>query len=263
MKATDPKIRGSWNLHVNLPSDLDFFIFFSSMSGIIGAAGQANYNAGNTYQDTLAAHRLAKGQKASSLNLTVMEDQGYVASLGDNAVFNPQLKRLRALSMPDLFTILEYHCDPNLGIEQIQSQVLTGLKFPREHGELGCPEFMSRPMYSHIHQIESGHASATTGDTRRQVQSDLTTLVSNKSLDEAGPIVTLAIQGALARVLSRPVDEIDVGMPMHAHGVDSLVAVELRNWFSRALKMDVTMFDILGGTIELLSETVTKNLYDA
>lgn len=260
--ATDPKIRGSWNLHVNLPVDVDFFLLLSSMAGIIGAAGQANYNAGNTYQDALAAHRLANRQKAISINLTIIEDQGYVASLGENATFNPQLKRLRAMSMAELFTILEYSCDPNLDIEQMQSQILTGIRLPGEYGESGAPDFMHRSMYSHLFQVESGHGPAATSDAPAQIQSDLTTLVSTMSSDEAGPIIALAIRSALARILSRPVDEIDVGIPMHAHGVDSLVAVELRNWFSKSLKMDVKIFDILGGTVELLSVSVTKALYE-
>ena len=33
---------------------------------------------------------------------------------------------------------------------------------------------------------------------------------------------------------------------MHAYGVDSLVAVELRNWFSQVLEADVAVFEILG-----------------
>lgn len=262
IEATDPKIRGSWNLHVNLPVDLDFFILLSSMAGILGAAGQANYNAGNTYQDSLAAYRLANGQKAISINLTIIEGEGYVASLGDNATFNPQLKRLRALSMAELFTILEYCCELNLDIEQMQSQILTGIKLPGKYGESDVPEFMNRSMYSHLFQIESGHGPAVTSDAPVQVQSDLTTLVSTMSSDEAGPVIALAIQSAMARILSRPVDEIDVGIPMHAHGVDSLVAVELRNWFSKSLKMDVKIFDILGGSVELLSASVTKALYE-
>jgi hypothetical protein len=35
---------------------------------------------------------------------------------------------------------------------------------------------------------------------------------------------------------------------MHAYGVDSLVAVELRNWFSQAVDADVPIFEILGDT---------------
>ena len=47
---------------------------------------------------------------------------------------------------------------------------------------------------------------------------------------------------------------------MHTYGVDSLVAVELRNWFSRSLKLDVAIFDIVGGSIDALTATVVGKL---
>jgi acyl transferase domain-containing protein/NADPH:quinone reductase-like Zn-dependent oxidoreductase len=63
--GTLPKINGTWNLHKSLPADLDFFIMLSSVSGVIGNGGQANYNAGNIFQDYLAHHRHALGTPAS------------------------------------------------------------------------------------------------------------------------------------------------------------------------------------------------------
>lgn len=40
--STDPKVRGTWNLHSLRPNGLDFFILFSSIVGIIGGPGQGN-----------------------------------------------------------------------------------------------------------------------------------------------------------------------------------------------------------------------------
>jgi len=44
--AIRPKVQGSWNLHENLPKNLDFFVLLSSSAGIAGSRGQANYAAG-------------------------------------------------------------------------------------------------------------------------------------------------------------------------------------------------------------------------
>lgn len=44
-----PKIDGTWNLHEQLPRDLDFFILFSSIAGVVGSQAQANYAAGNPF----------------------------------------------------------------------------------------------------------------------------------------------------------------------------------------------------------------------
>lgn len=63
-----PKVHATRNLHEYFGPErpLDFFIICSSISGITGNPGQAQYCAGNTYQDTLAHYRCSKGLKVST-----------------------------------------------------------------------------------------------------------------------------------------------------------------------------------------------------
>lgn len=84
--ATRPKIQGSWNLHNLMPKDLEFFIMLSSVTAIIGNRGQANYCAGNTFQDALAHYRVASNLPAVSIDLGAVREIGWVAENKDYSV---------------------------------------------------------------------------------------------------------------------------------------------------------------------------------
>ena len=262
--ATKPKIQGSWNLHMQLPCDLDFFILLSSISGIIGSGGQSNYAAGNTYQDALAHCRHARGEKAVALDLSAMGEEGFLRNNSDLMKQFLGIKQVIPMSQRELFAILDYYCNPALALEDCPSQVILGLELPADVRQRGLEEasWMSQPMFVHLRELQSTVAGGGNGKSDTAANLDINLLLKNaSSAAEAGPVVANGVRDRLAKILSRAPDEISISQPVHVYGVDSLLAVELRNWFLKTLKVDVAIFEILGGsTIQALGFAVAEKL---
>ena len=74
------KVQGNWNLHHAVSGrPLNFFVVFSSIVGICGNHGQANYAAANTFLDSFTRYRRRLGLPSATLALGAVEDCGMIS----------------------------------------------------------------------------------------------------------------------------------------------------------------------------------------
>ncbi|KAL9016615.1 MAG: hypothetical protein Q9180_008791 [Flavoplaca navasiana] len=147
------------------------------------------------------------------------------------------------------------------------AQTITGLRL--QSGK-PAPLWSSDPKFAHIlaaHAAITGGANdvSNTAHTTRHLLKHATTLTS------AIHIVGEAVSQRLSSLLMISADDIDVSKPVVAYGLDSLVAVELRNWITSGLEANVPLIELmnspsiehLAGKIVGKSRIVEKGLVDA
>lgn len=78
-KVTKPKVEGSINLDKIFQDKLlDFFIYFSSVTSIVGTPGQASYSAANLFMTSLAEKQRRRGTPSAVINIGPVVGAGYI-----------------------------------------------------------------------------------------------------------------------------------------------------------------------------------------
>jgi aryl carrier-like protein len=227
--------------------DLDFFIMLSSAAGIVGNSSQGNYAAGGAFQDAFAHYRTAKCLPAVTLDLGSIDDVGFVAENQDY-VANLERWGYLTISQGEYFSMIKQAIlQPKRS--QAGCQVITGLGTQGmiEAGGDTSPDEV--PFWFHdakfSHLLQMGRKHAKEADAERGLRL-IEAIPAAESLSEVTHVVCDAIIGKMAKMLGVPAESIDSSQSMAAYGLDSLVAVELRNWLFREAKADVAVFEVLG-----------------
>ncbi|KAK4498658.1 hypothetical protein PRZ48_009168 [Zasmidium cellare] len=238
-----PKVQASWNLHKAFP-EVDFFVMLASISGVAGNMSQANYAAGNSFQDALARHRVCQGQNGAAIDIGAVQGIGYLQGRQDT------VDRLRSVGFSRLLT-------ENDVLAMLESAILSPSEYPIAMGlnaDIGMEfrrdaRFWTLPVKPKGRSAQAGAAGS--GNELAIA------LAEASSLEEAATTVLENLTAKLAKVFMIETSEILPAQSVVDLGVDSLIAVELRNILALRAGADISIFDIMQSTsLTQLSELI-------
>ncbi|KAI8626691.1 polyketide synthetase [Xylariaceae sp. FL1651] len=272
-KVLGPKVQGSINLNEVMGNrELDFLIYFSSMTEVVGNMGQSNYTAANAFMTSLAQQRHKRGLSASVINIGAIIGVGYVSRETTDASQENLLKGgyffLSESAFHEIFAEAVVAGRKSSGQNPEISTGLRHVKLTEDR----LPIWVDNPRFSHhvIRSATSDLVSFTNGKSiplKVQLQDAATEELVFKIVQDA---FLAKLQNLLRIEFGNDRTEQEVlALRTDNIGIDSLVAVEVRTWFLKNLQVNVPVLKILGGAsigeivqqaISQLSKDQTPNL---
>ena len=213
-----PKMLGAWHLHrATVERDLDMFCLFSSVAGVLGNPGQANHAAANAFLDQLAAHRRALGLPAQAIAW------GAWSGLGEAEEQRERIAGRREASGTGWFTPEQGF----LAFERLLREDATGAVVAAVDWPVFGESVGGRP------PLLEDLLTVATDDDDTSSPDDLLEQFAATPAAERESLLVSFLQREVQAVLRLPsapapaVGFFDLGM-------DSLMAVELRNRLNRA-----------------------------
>ncbi|WUU45324.1 SDR family NAD(P)-dependent oxidoreductase [Streptomyces anthocyanicus] len=228
-----PKVDAAWNLHeLTKDHDLEAFVLYSSVAGLIGNAGQANYAAGNTFLDALAQHRRALGLPAASLAWGLWAQASTISGQLDQTDLK-RMERTGLLPLSSADAMDLFDAAPATG-EAVLAATRLDLGALRKQSD--GPHVLFRGLLPAAPR-RAAAAQADGGSSLEQRLAPLSAAERERALTDLVRVQVAAVLGH-----SDP-GAIESGRAFQELGFDSLTAVELRNQLSTAsgLRLPTTL----------------------
>lgn len=231
-KVLRPKVHGGWNLHkVLAAAPLDFFVLYSSIASIVAATGQANYASANAFLDALAHYRNRQGLPAISINWGPWA-VGMVTDL--NLTEHFAMRGLGVIT-PEVGMRFLGHL---IGQAAAQAAVLMA-----DWRKLFAFQPKVCAMVAHL----AAESESGVGGVEQSAVEDFLHVLLLSEPAEQNQLLEQHLQALAARVLRMDLDKIDCSQPLGALGLDSMMAMELKNRLELSLHVPVSVLDLLKG----------------
>ncbi|MEO8077200.1 MAG: acyltransferase domain-containing protein, partial [Acidobacteriota bacterium] len=211
-----PKVVGTWNLHeLTATAPLDFFVAFSSMAALLPSPGQGSYAAGNAFLDALAYERHALGLPALSINWGPWAEIGMAAALADNSsrLASSGIGPLAPHDAVAAFSRAVGRRSPQMAIISIDRPAA---------GRRRTRPAMLQSLEATPLEADGQPAVNGAGDLRQS-------MTSAPSVEARRAILEAVLLEQIGAVLKRPAARIELTRPLRTMGLESLLALELRN----------------------------------
>ncbi|MER6416193.1 SDR family NAD(P)-dependent oxidoreductase [Streptomyces humidus] len=215
-----PKVDAAVNLHeLTRDLDLSMFVLFSSVAGILGLPGQANYAAANAYLDTLALQRAARGLPAVSLAWGLWaQASGMTGHLADADLDRMRRAGLAPLSSAEGLALFDAAL---AGGEALLVPARLEPAAVRAHGAV--PALLRGVVRERVRRA----GAAAAGPAAAMTLGDRLAPMSAAEREEA--LLGLVREHTAAVLAHGAPGSVDPGRTFKELGFDSLTAVELRN----------------------------------
>ncbi|KAI1368685.1 hypothetical protein F5Y08DRAFT_294492 [Xylaria arbuscula] len=213
-----PKVDGLWNMHqLTKEMDLDLFMMFSSISGVLGLPGLANYAAANSFIDALAYVRRAQGLPATSVAYGMWAGEGMATTLVSTTRAHLSQLGLGALESEAGLNLFEQSVRRGRELTVAADLDLERLKcYYEEQG--GIPNIL-RSLLNQTKAKESPRRAVNLRDT-----------LADAHPDQHDGIMLHMVRETVGKALGyTKADEVDASRPLKELGIDSLTAVLIRN----------------------------------
>jgi polyketide synthase 12/myxalamid-type polyketide synthase MxaB len=223
-----PKVAGAWNLHqATQHLGLDLMVLYSSVAGLLGSPGQANHSAANAFMDSLAHMRRSAGLPCLSINWGAWAEAG--AAVVEGASSRAALKGVGQFSPETGLQLLEHLIRTDK--TQAVALLVDWRKYIRHTYTDGSPA----PLLDGL--AAPGLPESTAPASRKTPTPGLLLQLQSAPATQKVKMLTDYVHREALRILGLdPSETVDREKPLHDFGLDSLMAVELRNALGRAVE---------------------------
>ncbi|WUJ33209.1 type I polyketide synthase [Streptomyces sp. NBC_00386] len=228
-----PKVRGAWHLHeLTEHLDLSAFVLFSSIAGVLGTPGQANYAAANAFLDGLAEARRSRELAAGALCWGFWAERSDMsADISEADVRRLQRRGVRPLSSQEGLALFDAALAADAPV------LVPALLNLQASGSAQTASPLLRTL-ARTSTGPGGSAGPETTDVPLEQQ------LRSLPADEAQTLLLDAVRTQTALVLGHAdTGRVAPAVTFKTLGIDSLTALELRNKLAAVtgLKLPATL----------------------